>query len=407
MNSKCIFLQLDTNLEAMIEFHEALQIIKENAVTLGTEHVSLPHAHRRVLANDTFYDVHVPPFDKSAMDGYACRMKDIANELEVIETIFAGKKPENSIGQNQCAKIMTGAVVPDGADCVIMKEHIEEVSENRIICPSGKTKANICYTGEDVQVGDMALPKNSFLTAKHLPILAGAGCHNPEVFIQPKVTVFATGSELVEPNEKPLSYQIRNSNSSQMMAQLAEMGIDGTYGGIVKDNFEETLKKFTDALETNDVIIMSGGVSVGDFDFIPLVIEKLGFEILITRSAIQPGKPVIFARKGNKYCFGLAGNPASSFIQFELYLKTFFYGLMGYDFQPVMTKAKMTKSHSRKKTERLLFVPSQLNPDHTVSPVDYHGAAHINALVNANSLVLMPIGVRELKEGDEVDVRSL
>lgn len=390
----------------MIEFQEALHIIKSNSSQLGTEPIQLEQALNRVLAKNTYYDVNIPPFNKSAMDGYACRMQDISNQLEVIEIIHAGKKPENTIGENQCAKIMTGAVVPQGADCVIMKEHIDVISENTVKCSTGKTKANICYTGEDVKVNDLALPKSSLLTARHIPILAGAGNSQIEVYKQPKVTVFATGSELVEPNEQPLSYQIRNSNSSQMMAQLLEMGITGNYAGIVKDNFEETETNFSKALETSDVIIMSGGVSVGDFDFIPLVIEKLGFEILLTRSAIQPGKPVIFARKGNKYCFGLAGNPASSFVQFELYLKPFLYGLMAFDFIPVMTKAKITESYFRKKTDRLKFIPAVLHSNHSITPVEYHGAAHINALINANSLILMPIGTSELKEGEEVDARS-
>lgn len=391
----------------MIEFHEAQALIQSNSVTLGTEKVDLADAHQRVLAVDAYYDVSLPPFDKSAMDGYACRMADINNKLEVIEIISAGKKPESVIGENQCAKIMTGAVVPEGADCVIMKEHIEELADGRILCTKGKTKANICYTAEDIKVGDLALAKKTYLSAKHLPILAGAGVAKPEVYVQPRVSVFATGSELVEPHETPQSYQIRNSNSSQMIAQLAEQGLSGTYRGIIRDNFDETKTKISNALKESDVIIMSGGVSVGDFDFIPEVIEALGFEILLSRSAIQPGKPIIFARKGKQYCIGLAGNPASSFIQFNLYIQPFLYALSGYDFKAKMSKAVLTEDFSRKRTERLLFAPSKLNGDGTVTPVEYHGAAHINALINSDSMILMPIGVASFKKGDIVDVRSL
>jgi len=237
--------------------------------------------------------------------------------------------------------------------------------------------------------------------------LAGAGITEPEVFCQPRVTVFATGSELVEPEEKPQPFQIRNSNSSQMIAQLEEIGLRGKYGGIISDNFDETKQKIAYAFEKSDVVLLSGGVSEGDFDFIPSVIGELGFETLLTRIAVQPGKPVIFARKGNKYCFGLAGNPASSFIQFELYLKPLLYKLMGFHFEPKIFKATLKEGYFRKKADRLKFIPAYLEENLMVSPVEYHGAAHINALINSNSMILMPIGVSEFKKGEQVDVRRL
>jgi len=389
----------------MIDYNEALQIIFTNAIEFGKEKVKLKNAHQRVLAQNTYYDVALPPFNKSAMDGYACRLEDINNELEVIEVIHAGKKPEKVVGPNQCSKIMTGAVVPEGADCVVMREYVEEKAENRIICTIEKTKSNICYTGEDVKVGDLALPEKTWLTPRHMPILAGAGIVEPLVFRQPRVTVFATGSELVEPDQNPQSFQIRNTNSSQMMAQLQEQGLKGKYGGIITDNFDVTKDKIAWAFQKSDVVILSGGVSEGDFDFIPSVIESLGFEILITRIAVQPGKPLLFARLGNKYCFGLAGNPASSFIQFELYIKPFLYRLMGYNWEPKIVQAKLGEDYFRKKTDRLMFTPAFLDDNQTVVPVNYHGAAHINALTQANALFMMPIGVSKFSKGDLVDVR--
>ncbi|WP_075589931.1 molybdopterin molybdotransferase MoeA [Labilibacter marinus] len=390
----------------MIDFKEAIQTILTNVEVLGTEKVPLKSAHNRVLAADTFYDVALPPFNKSAMDGYACKMSDIAKELDILEVVHAGKKPEHEIGENQCAKIMTGAVVPEGADCVVMREYAEE-KENRVSFTIDKTKSNICYTGEDVKVGDLALPKNTLLNSRHMPILAGAGITNPEVKCQPRVSVFATGSELVEPSEQPLPFQIRNTNSSQMMAQIEEIGITGKYGGIITDDFEETKQKIAYAFEKSDVVILSGGVSEGDFDFIPSVIEALGFETLISRISVQPGKPLIFAKNKNKYCFGLAGNPASSYVQFELYIKPFLYQLMGYELEPTIVKAKISAEYIRKKTDRLKFIPAFLKEDLTVMPVEYHGAAHINALVHANALIQMPIGVSKFSEGEIVDVRRI
>lgn len=390
----------------MVEFNDALDLILANTVVLDSEEIDLKDARGRVLTEDTFYDIAMPPFDKSAMDGFACRKQDLNNKLDIVEVIFAGKEPEKSIGENQCAKIMTGAVVPKGADCVVMKEYAQE-AEDTVSFSTNKSRSNICYFGEDVQVGDLALRKNTLLTARHIPVLAGAGITEPVVSKQPQVFVFATGSELVEPHEKPLSFQIRNSNSYQMMAQLEEIGVNGKYGGIISDDFKETKDKIAEAFEKSDVVILSGGVSEGDFDFIPSVIKELGFEILLTRIAVQPGKPIIFARNGNKYCLGLAGNPASSFVQFELYLKPFLYKLMDYEFEPKMVKATLRENYRRKKADRLKIIPAQLSEDLKVSPVEFHGSAHINALVHSSGMILMPIGVFEFKKGETVDVRRL
>ena len=267
----------------MVEYPIALDIILSNTTELGHEHVKLKHAHRRILALDTYYDIALPPFNKSAMDGYACRMQDMNGTLDIIEVISAGKKPEKVIGPNQCAKIMTGAVVPEGADCVVMREYAEETGKSKVTFTITKTKTNICTTGEDVKVGDLALRERSLLTARHIPILAGAGITEPLVYRRPRVTVFATGSELVEPEAIPQPFQIRNSNASQMIAQLEELGLKGKYGGIISDQFEETKQKIAYAFEKSDVVVLSGGVSEGDFDFIPAVIAELGFTTLLTR----------------------------------------------------------------------------------------------------------------------------
>lgn len=390
----------------MVYFEEAVNTVLANAAFLGTEKVRLEDALGRVLAEDTHYDIALPPIDRSAMDGYACRKEDLGRELLIVEEIFAGFAPTRKIEAGQCAKIMTGAVVPDGADCVVMKEHAIE-SKGRVRFTVGKSNTNIRYAGEDIQVGDLALPQGSLLTAKHIPVLAGAGIVEPVVARRPRVAVFATGTELVEPHQKPESFQLRNSNAPQMLAQLAEMRIRGNYGGIIPDDYEATRQRVDAALKEHDIVVLSGGVSEGERDFIPAVIKELGFDILLTRIAVQPGKPIIFARRGKQYCFGLAGNPASSFVQFELYLKPFLYKLMGFDFKPRMAQATLLDDYSRRKSERLLFVPARLNDDLTLTKLDYHGSAHINAMVNANCLLMMPVGVSELKKGERANVRCL
>ncbi len=392
----------------MITFSEALEKIVSNAVINDTEHIELHNTLNRVLAEDVFYDIDLPPFNKSAMDGFACRKQDLANELTIIETIYAGKQPENSIGENQCARIMTGAVVPEGADIVFMFEMSEEYGDNKVKCTNLKSSTNICYVGEDVKTGDIALPANTLIKPKHIPILAGAGIHNPNVYKQPVVSVFSTGTELVEPNEKPLPHQIRNSNSSMLMAQLEEIGIAGNYRGIIKDDAQETEDKLTAAINESDITIMSGGVSTGDFDFIPRTLIKLGFETIVHESAVQPGRPIVFARKGNKYCFGCAGNPVSSFIQFDNYIKPFIFATMNFGHTANIASAVFTDNFKRKKTNRMLFIPGVLNKtDNTVGLVKYNGSAHIHALVEANCLIEIPLGAFEVNKGETVNVRQI
>jgi len=391
----------------MLEYKEALKIILSSAIVLPTEKVELRHSLNRILAEDIFHDMDMPPFNKSAMDGFACRKEDLNNELEIIETIYAGKQPEKLIQKNQCYKIMTGAVVPDGAELVFKKEDADLLSENKVRCTNSLTGKNICYRGEDVAKGQKVLQKTVLLTSRHLPALAGAGATNPLVYKRPGVSVMTTGTELVEPHQKPLPFQIRNSNSAQLIAQLKNMEIEATYGGIWKDEKSLIRDKMEQAFSKQDMLILTGGVSVGDYDFIPVVLKELGFEILVRATGIKPGKPMSFARKKDKYCFGLSGNPVSSFVQFELYVKPFLYKMMGHNFNPVILNLPIGEMFNRKYAERVNFIPANINKLMEVIPVDFHGSAHINALSDANFLLEVPKNVKTLNKGDLVNVRSI
>ncbi len=395
------------NIINMIQYHEALELIRSHALQGSVENVDLFGARQRILAEDTFYDSNIPPFNRSAMDGYACRRADIGNELAILEIIYAGSKSVHKIGTNECAKIMTGAVVPEGADCVFKVEDAEPKGENRVVCTDMETATNISYEGEDVKKGEIAIRKYTLITSRHIPLLAGAGVVSPSVFCQPAVSVFATGSELVEPDNKPLPHQIRNSNAYQMISQLSEMGIDGEYRGIIRDDKALTEKKISEALETSDLVLLTGGVSAGDSDFVPDVLEILNFEMILSSSAIQPGKPIIFAKRGHQYCFGLSGNPVSSFVQFELYVRPFIYSLMGHHFQPPLMDSVLGNDIKRAKADRLKFIPATLNQKNEAMPLEFHGSAHIDSLSHANCLIEIPIGTYEIKKGETVHVRPL
>jgi len=391
----------------MIQYNEALNKILKEALALPKEIVKLNEAHHRVLGQNVHIDMDMPPFNKSAMDGYACRRDDINNQLKVIETIFAGKDPEKEIGENECAKIMTGAVVPNGADCVFMVEHSAKIDAVTVQCTNANTKSNISYQGEDAKSGDVLLTKYSLLSARHLPLLAMAGADTVEVFCKPQVAIIASGTELVEPHEQPQPFQIRNSNSSQLIAQIKEMSLDANYYGIIKDDENQLEESISLACKKHDILLITGGVSVGEYDLIPRILKRLGFNILISKTAIQPGKPMVFAKKGNTYCFGLSGNPVSSFIQFQLYARPFLFALMGYSYQALELKLPIGNDFTRRKAERLLLTPAYINQVNEVIPIEFHGSAHINGLSNAQVLFELPIGTKEIKKGDLVNVRFI
>lgn len=391
----------------MILFEEALDIVLKAAHKLDTERVDLLSSLSRVLAEDIISDIEMPPFNKSAVDGYACKKEDLLNEMDVIEVIPAGKMPQKAIGSTQCSKIMTGAPVPDGAEVIVMVEHVEETAENKIRYLKDNVKNNVCYRGEDIQLNEKVLSKGTLIKAKHIPVLATAGCSNPQVYRQVRVAVISTGDELVEPHIKPQPSQIRNSNAYQLLAQIQELGAIPQYVGIALDTEESTREMIIKAFEGNDVILLTGGVSMGDFDHVPKILKQLSVKLKFKSIAVQPGRPTVFGTRDHQYIFGLPGNPVSSFVQFELLVKPLIYNLSGFSFQPEVIRLKLGQDYKRRKSGRLSWLPIRINDEGEVMPLDYHGSAHINSLSDANGLIAVPIGTTELFKGDLVDVRQI
>jgi molybdopterin molybdotransferase len=427
----------------MIELQEALQIVLDRARTLGTERVELREALGRILAQDVASDMDLPPFDKATMDGYACRRADLGNALTVIETIPAGAVPVKAVGPNQCAKIMTGAAVPQGADCVVMIEQTEQLTPPEVLArgegvPPLRREAMIRFTGEqtpdnifrraqDVQVGQVVLRKGSRIGPQHVAVLASVGCVQPLVTKRPRVGIVASGDELVAPAARPGPAQIRNSNGSQLTAQFAALGLSVRDYGIVKDvagDIDAVVKR---ALVENDVVIISAGVSVGDFDLVPAVLRQNQVRLLFEKIAVKPGKPTVFgvcerARDVSRpsrprfeggtpsthvYCFGLPGNPVSTFVVFELLVKPFLYKLMGHDYLPMHVQMRLEQTLTREDTDRQSWNPVRITSEATVEPVQYHGSAHLAALCEAGGLVPMEMGVASLGQGTPVWVRLL
>ena len=392
----------------MIDLKEALKIALENSQPLQTETIPFMDSLGRVLAEDVHSDVNMPPFNKSAMDGYACKKEDLGKELELLEIIPAGTSPTKTIGTEQCSKIMTGAEVPKGADTVFMVEYSEVKENGKIIFTGEKTSSNICLVGEDLQQGDLVLPKGTLIKAQHIAMLAAVGCMSPKVYIQPTVGIISTGSELVEPGEMITKAKIRNSNGHQMVAQAKEMGLPVNYYGIVADDQQKTYEVIKNSAEENTITLISGGVSVGDFDFVPEAIHKIGFGILFSKIAVKPGMHSTFAVNGNnKYIIGLPGNPVSSFIQFEIFVKEILYKLMGLSKAAVLLPLEMNEGFSRKKTNREEYIPVLLTSDNKVKRVEYHGSAHIHAYHKAFGVISIAQGKQTVRKGEIVYVRPL
>jgi len=391
----------------MLPFEKALKTVLDSARQLGSERVDIAHAVNRILAEDVTSDTDMPPFNKSAMDGYACRREDLANELTIIETIQAGASPRMAIESNQCAKIMTGAAVPQGADCVIMIEFTENPTANTVRFAGGQTANNICLKGEDVKAGEVVLQKGSRIKPQHIAVLASVGCTQPVVSKRPRVAVLATGDELVQPASKPGPSQIRNSNSFQLMAQIESMGAVARNYGIAKDTDKAIDKIFKEAVDQSDVVIVSGGVSVGDYDLVPGIFKRNNIDLLFEKIAVKPGKPTVFGVSEKVYCFGVPGNPVSTFVQFELLVKPFLCKLMGHDYAPPAIGIPLGESIRRKKTERQSWIPVAITDTGTLKPVEYHGSAHINALCIADGVVSIGVGVGEIEKGTIVPVRLI
>lgn len=391
----------------MIAFEEALKIIEREPVCLRTENRPLHDACGRVLAEDVFSDTDMPPFNKSAMDGFACRRSDLGSRLEIIETISAGDIPRKRIGKEQCSRIMTGARVPDEADCVVMVEHTETDGEGYIRFAGVKTEINIAFTGEDMKKGDLALRRGTLLKPQHIAILASVGCAKPKVYRQPRVAVLTTGDEIVEPHIKPSGTSIRNSNGPQLVAQINNMGAVADYRGIVKDTPGITCSAIKQALSGSDMIILTGGVSMGDFDYVPSALQENEVTLFFEKVAVKPGRPTVFGRKGDVFVFGLPGNPVSSFTIFELMVKPHLYRMMGHNSTTSPVKLPIGMNFSRIKADRIAWTPAYLNKDGEIMPADYHGSAHIHALEGAWGLMGMPAGVFAYKKGDFVNVRQI
>ena len=315
----------------MISIHEALDAVIGAARPLSAEEVPLLEAFGRATASTIVSPQAVPSFDNSAMDGYAVRGAELEagrREFRVVVDIPAGRWVGEQIGAGEAAKIMTGAPLPPGVDTVVQVEHTEQHGDVLVVREPVRPGANVRRAAEDVAVGDVLFPRGTCLGPAEVGLLASVSCDHVAVARRPRVAILATGSELRLPGQSLGPGQIRNSNSFTAYGQVLAAGGEPVLLGIAQDDLDETRRLLGDALK-HDVVITSGGVSVGEYDFVKQVQDELGVERHFWGVATKPGKPLAFGTRGDTLVFGVPGNPVAAMVSFEMYVRPAILALQG------------------------------------------------------------------------------
>ncbi|MBX3398401.1 MAG: molybdopterin molybdotransferase MoeA [Gemmataceae bacterium] len=359
----------------------------------------------RVLAEDVASDVDSPPFDKALMDGYAVRTVDArpGAELRVVEEIAAGAMPSKTLTTNEAARIFTGAPIPGGADAVVMREKTSSPASDRVIVNDVPTAGQfILRRAAEMQVGEIVLPAGTVLTPQAIGVLATVGRAVVMQYPAPTVAVIATGDELVEPDSIPGPGQIRNSNGPMLLAQATAAGAATRYLGIARDTEADLAARIADGL-TADILILAGGVSAGDFDLVPKVLKDLGVTPHFHHVKMKPGKPLFFGTKGHTLVFGLPGNPVSSFVGFELFVRSAIRSMAGNamtgDGIEKMPLAESFLGNNNRPT----YHPARIESN-GVRGLPWFGSADLRALLDANAFLVLPPGEVNYDAGSTVDV---
>ncbi|MBI1992052.1 MAG: molybdopterin molybdotransferase MoeA [Candidatus Omnitrophica bacterium] len=400
---------------------EAKRIVLEQATTLGTERVRLEKSMGRVLAQDTIAAMALPPFDNSAMDGYAVRSADTAGasreapiRLRLVGEVAAGRVLQREVGRGEAVKIMTGAPLPPGADSVVMLEEArlrEGMVEIFADAPPG---GHVRRAGEDIRGGEIALKAGTRIRFQHLGLLAGLGYATLAVYRRPTVALLATGSELVNIDEPLMPGKIRNSNSLVLAALLRRLGIEPVDLGTVIDE-RNLIRRQMEQAATCDVILISGGVSVGAHDLVKTVLREMGMETLFWRVNMKPGKPLLFGRLSvggsrDRIVFGLPGNPISCVACFVVFIAPYLKRVTG-ESEPAngLVRARLTQS-LRKKEAKTVLLTAQLREDAgtlVVAPTPQQGSGMLTSLAQANAFIVVPEDTMQLEAGSVVEVLPL
>ncbi len=378
----------------MINYEEALRIILNNARRLTPEKIFIEEAVGYLLAEGVYSKIDMPPFNKSAMDGYAVIAKDTQNapaKLKCIGLIQAGGSFKRKIEPGECVKIMTGAVLPKGSDSVVMIE--DTTNSDKFVNIKGPVSKwqNVCFKGEDIQKAKLVLKKDRVISSACVALLATVGKRLVKVIKRPKVTILNTGGEIVPTGRKLSRGQIYNSNGPQLAALLKSDGIDPRYLGIAQDKPKELMQAIRRGLKS-DIFLISGGVSMGDYDLVPGILKRAGVKEIFHKVNIKPGKPLFFGKKAKTLIFGIPGNPVSNFLTYQLFIRPTVYKMSGYNSYWPRFEKGILESSFRQKTGRTHFVlaaTEKRDGNWYVNPVSCHGSADVLALSRANGFIVV------------------
>lgn len=401
----------------MLSLDDALRLLLDTVQPFPAERLPLDRCWKLTLAADVVSDVDSPPFDKALMDGYAVRAADVATgsaALTVIERITAGVVPTQTVTPGTAIQIMTGAPIPSGADAVVRVEETQDDGQSvRIAGQPVSAGQNVIRQGTAMKRGETVLTAGQTLSASRIAALAELGQHTVPVRRRPRLAVLATGDELVPVDVTPGPGQIRNSNESMLVAQIRTANAEPLPLGIARDNREDLAAKIRQGLDA-DVLVLSGGVSAGKLDLVPSELAAAGVRQVFHKVDLKPGKPIWFgefaAASGRRgYVFGLPGNPVSSLVCFELFVRTAIRRMMGHEpARPMATPARLVNGlHHR--SDRPTFHPADLQwtpAGLTARLATWHGSSDLRATVEANGMVFLPTGERKYDAGDEVEAYS-
>jgi len=400
----------------VISVEEALERIRQHAQPRNAHTIRAADALGLILAADIQSDIDSPPHDKALMDGYAVVAADIVPgvELSILEEVTAGDVPTKQVTSGTATRIMTGAPIPEGADAVVMVERTELVGDDktivRIDADNAKPGLNIMRRGESVRSGDIVLRTGRMIRPIEMGVLAECGATELSVYQRPRVAILSTGNELVAPETRPKAGQIRNSNGPMLEALVQRTGCAVVNLGIGRDERDELDRLVRRGLE-EDVLVLSGGVSAGVLDLIPEVLAANGVKQVFHKVHLKPGKPIWFGirkdSQGDKLVFGLPGNPVSSLVCFELFVRPALASLAGQDFDRIERRtAHLATSHSRY-SDRPTYFPARLfdrDGQPQVEPLAWKGSADLRTLADANCLALFPPRDSQFDAGETIEI---
>lgn len=393
-----------------ILIEDALKKIKRLSKKINTyEYVNLIDSHNRVLYENVKSKLKVPNYDNSAMDGYALNINDLNKTkiFSVAGSSLAGSPFKKNIKKNECVKIMTGAVLPKNCNIVIMKEEITLIKKNLVKINSDKVKKfqNIRFSGEDIKPNKLLLKKFHIINSSSMGLLASQGINKIKVFKKPKVSFFTSGDEVVAIDKKLPYGKVHDSNRFTLTGMLAKNNINVLDLGHAKDSIKDIKKKFSTAIKESDIVISTGGVSVGDADYIKDVVKSLG-DINFWKVAVKPGRPLAFGKIKDTIFFGLPGNPVSVMITFLLFVLPSIYELSGKKhelvFEDAVLKSNLKKRQGRAELQRGYYISK--NKKNYVKSVGEQGSGILSSMNNANCLIYLPVEKGKSNINDNVKI---